>query len=168
MVFVNFKSLMDKLNGTCHRSLAAAAECCRARTHFRVEIEHWLLKLGEMPNTDLHTILQDCGYDLSQWTKNLTKRLDQFKTGNTRPPVLSTHVVELVRSAWLVSSVDFGCEVIRSGHLLVALLSDESLSAAVPDVIDTLAKISPIALRKELPIITADTCETVEGIANRE
>ena len=41
------KSLIGKLNPTCRRALEAAAGLCLSRTHFHVEIEHWLLKLLE-------------------------------------------------------------------------------------------------------------------------
>jgi type VI secretion system protein VasG len=167
MVYVNVKSLLDKLNEPCHRSLGAAAEFCSVQTHYHVEIEHWLLKLSEMPNTDLCVILEDQGFDLSFWRTSLAKWLERFKKGNFRPPVLSTHVVDWIRAAWLLCSVDYGCRVIRSGHLLLALLSDESLSAAAPDVFNALAKkISPIALREELPLLIAQTCESEEGIEN--
>ncbi|MBN2580204.1 MAG: hypothetical protein JXB10_14540 [Pirellulales bacterium] len=160
MVFVNLKSLVEKLNQTCHSSLEAAAEFCRVRTHYQVEVEHWLLKLSERPNTDLTAILQDSGVDLTRWRENLVKRIDRFKTGSIRSPALSPHVVDWVRSAWLVSSVDFGSPVIRSGHLLLALLSDESLSAAAPDATEPLTRISPVALCTEFSEITANTCET--------
>jgi type VI secretion system protein VasG len=160
VVFVNLKSLVDKLNETCHCSLATAADLCHARTHCQVEIEHWLLKLSEMPNTDLTAVFADYGVDQSQWIEVLSKRIDGFKTGNSRPPILSSQVVDWIRSAWLVSSVDFGSGTIRSSHLLLALLSDEALVTAVPDVADALKKISPVALMKGLSEITADTCES--------
>jgi type VI secretion system protein VasG len=162
MVFVNLQSLVGKLNGTCRCSLEAAAEYCRQRTHYQVAIEHWLLKLSETPNTDLTAVLEDNGLDLARWRQDLTRRIDGFIPGNTRPPALSPHVVDWIRSTWLVSSVDFSSEVIRSGHLLLALLSDESLLAAAPGVADDLSKISPVALLKELPEVTADTCESRE------
>jgi type VI secretion system protein VasG len=162
MVFVNLQSLVGKLNGTCRCSLDAAAEFCHARKHYQVEIEHWLLKLSETPNTDLTAVLQDNGIDLVHWAQDLTRQIDGFKSGNGRPPTLSPRVADWIRSAWLVSSVDFGSGVIRSGHLLLALLSDESLLAAAPGVAVALAKILPVALLQDLPDVTADTCESRE------
>jgi type VI secretion system protein VasG len=162
VVYVNLQSLVGKLNGTCRSSLESAADYCRQRTHYQVAIEHWLFKLSEKSNTDLRAVLEDNGLDFTQWTECLSKRIDGFKTGNCRPAALSPHVVDWIRSAWLVSSVDFRSEVIRSGHLLLALLSDESLLSAAPGVIDALSKISPVALLKELPDVVADTCESRE------
>ena len=53
MATVNLKELVGKLNDTCRRSLEGAAGLCLSRTNYNVEIEHWLLKLLELPNTDL-------------------------------------------------------------------------------------------------------------------
>ncbi len=50
MVPINLKSLVAKLNDICRRSLEGAAGLCLSRTHYNVEIEHWLLKLLELPN----------------------------------------------------------------------------------------------------------------------
>ena len=41
----NLKALIDKLNDTTRRALEAAAGLCVARTHYDIEIEHYLLKV---------------------------------------------------------------------------------------------------------------------------
>ncbi len=57
MVPVNLKSLIGKLNESGRRSLEAAAGLCLSRTNYNVEIEHWLLKIVETPNSDLAVFL---------------------------------------------------------------------------------------------------------------
>ena len=42
---MNLKSLIGKLNETTRGALEAAAGLCLARTHYDIEIEHYLLKL---------------------------------------------------------------------------------------------------------------------------
>ena len=44
---LNLKSLIGKLNDTGRNALEAAAGLCLARTHYDVDIEHFLLKLAE-------------------------------------------------------------------------------------------------------------------------
>ncbi len=95
MVPINLKSLVAKLNETCRRSLEGAAGLCLSRTHYNVEIEHWLLKLLEMPNTDLAAVLRHYEVDPSRLLRALTAAIDRFKTGNARPPGLSPHIVDL-------------------------------------------------------------------------
>ncbi len=42
---VNLKSLIGKLNESTRNALEAAAGLCLSRTHYDVEIEHYLMKL---------------------------------------------------------------------------------------------------------------------------
>ncbi len=165
MVPVNLKSLVGKMNETARRSLEAAAGLCLSRTNYNVEIEHWLVKLLETPNTDLAAILRHYGIDGGRWTRSLTAYIDRFKTGNARPPGLSPQVVELMRQAWMVASVEYGAPRIRSGHLLLALLGDEALARAARDPAPELEKIPAEALRKELLSVTANTAEAEGELA---
>lgn len=159
MASVNLKSLVGKLNETCRRSLEGAAGLCLSRTNYNVEIEHWLLKLLEVNNTDLAVVLHHYGVDPSRLAADLTKVLDRLKTGNARPPALSPNVVDLAREGWLLGSIEFGAYATRSGHLLGALLSNESLARVARDASPEFEKINPDLLLKELPGLTSDTVE---------
>ena len=49
---VNLKSLIGKLNDTTRDALEAAAGLCLSRTHYDIEIEHFLMKLLDATDTD--------------------------------------------------------------------------------------------------------------------
>ena len=165
MVPINLKSLVGKLNETNRRTLEAAAGLCLSRTNYNVEIEHWLIKLVEAPSTDLAAIFRHYEIDHSRVMPALTQVIDRFKTGNARPPALSPNVVDLIREGWVVGSIEFGSGQVRSGHLLVALLSDERLSRVAYDASREFEKISPDDLRKRLLDITAASEEAQGEIA---
>ena len=64
-----------------------------------------------------------------------------MKTGNGRAPSLAPEIADLVKQAWLFASLEQGSGKIRSGHLLWALLADETLArsarlAAIAEEID--------------------------------
>src|SRR3977135_3967742 len=128
MIAVDLRSLVAKMNDPCRRALEAAAGYTLSRTHYNVELEHWLLKLLDIPNSDLLLILRRFEIDAGRLATELTRAVDKFKTGNARPPSLSPEVVSLAREAWLVASLEGSASRIRSGHLLVALLADDGLS----------------------------------------
>src|SRR5207244_44962 len=107
MATVNLKSLVGKLNPLCRRALEGAAGLCLARTNYNVEIEHWLLKLLEAPDTDLARLLRHHEVDASRLERDLTVNVDRLKTGNSRAPALSPHLVDLTREGWLIASVEF-------------------------------------------------------------
>ena len=159
MVAVDLKSLVGRLNDQCRRSLEAAAGLTLSRSNFNVEIEHWLMKLLEAPDTDLLAILRQYEIEPARLATEMTRVLDRLKTGNTRAPALSPHVVQLAREAWMLASLDYGAARVRSGHLLCALLSEESLAPLAREASAQLARIAPEQLRRELPKITAGTAE---------
>ncbi len=104
---VNLKALVAKLNDPCRRSLEGAAGLCLSRTNYNVEIEHWLLKLLEVNNCDLHKLFHHYGVDTSRLQADLNNSIDRLKTGNGRPPALAPSVVDLAREDdhWIVTSL---------------------------------------------------------------
>lgn len=156
---MNLRSLFARLNLLCRQSLESAGGLCLSMTHYNVEVEHWLLKLLDASGSDFDTALKHFGVDPSRLKKDLTRCVDRLKTGNSRQPGLSPDTVLLAREAWLVASLDFGQSLTRSGHLLLALLSDETLSRLARECSDELAKISVEALRRDFTIITNSSTE---------
>ncbi len=156
---LNLKSLIGKLNDTGRNALEAAAGLCLARTHYDVDIEHFLLKLAESQDTDIQRILHQYGVDQTRLTRDLTRALDRLKTGNARTPALSPHIPRIITEAWNLASVDYGANKVRSGHLLLALLSEESLSRLAREASAEFQKISVEELHKNLPDLVAGTVE---------
>lgn len=159
MATVNLKSLISKLNSTCTRTLEGAAGLCLSRSNYNVEIEHWLLKLLEGSQTDIHAILKSFRIDVSRLTADIMKAIDRLKTGNSSQPLLSQHVVDLAREAWVLGSIDYSASQTRSGHILLALLTDRSLMQTAQGISGEFAKISAESLAKDLLSITSDSSE---------
>src|SRR5262245_5088373 len=160
---VNLKSLIGRLNPTCHSALEGAAGLCLSRTNYDVEPEHFLLKLIERADTDLGAIFRRFEINQSRITKDLTTALDRLKTGNARTPGLSPRLPQWIEEAWLLASIDFGAAQIRSGHLLVALLTNEDLGRFARDISRQFAAVSVESLKKEFVEITANTLEAREA-----
>ncbi len=167
MATVNLKALIGKLNSTCTRTLEGAAGLCLSRSNYNVEVEHWFLKLLEGSQTDIQAILRAFNVDVSRLTADLTKSIDRLKTGNSSQPLLSQHIVDMVREAWVLGSIDFGASVARSGYLLLALISDRSLVQIAHQISPEFSKISAEKLARDLPAIVADTSEAGADAAAR-
>ena len=159
MVATNLKALTSKLAPVCLRTLEGAAGLCLSKTHFNVEIEHWLLKLLETPETDLELIIRHYNLDKGRLIKELNVAIDKFKSGNGRAPSLSPDISELIRIAWLIASVDMNSQRIRSGHLLAAMISDRDLSSGIRASSAELATINAETLVSELPKILGQSKE---------
>ncbi len=159
MASVDLKLLVGRLNDFCRRALEAAAGSTLSRTHYNVEIEHWLLQLADQPRSDLALVLRHAGVDPGQWSADLNRALDRMAAGNGRAPSLSPELVAATKEAWLFCSMVFDEPRIRSGHLLWAMLSDEIIGARLRGIAPQLRQIVPEMLRNDLPKIAADSIE---------
>src|SRR5690349_11152372 len=113
MAAIDLKALVGKLDTTCRRALEGAAGLCLSRSNYNVEIEHWLVKLIEATDTDLTRILKHYEIDVSRVNRELTRALDQLRTGNARSPELSLEITDLMREAWVLASLKFGSPQVR-------------------------------------------------------
>jgi type VI secretion system protein VasG len=171
MVSIDLKSLIGRLDEHCRRALEAAAGLTMSRTHYNVEIEHWLVKLAEGTDTDVAAIFRQYDIDHGRFLADLNKSLDKMKTGNSRAPSLSPEIVDLGKQAWLIASIEQGLSRVRSGHILLALVSDETLARRAREASGQLLKIQPDMLKRDLATITAGSVEAatapvaVEGAA---
>ena len=156
---VNLKHLIAKLNPVTRNALESAAGLCLSRTHYDVEVEHYLMKLLDVADSDLTFILKHYGIDRSRLAGELTRSLDRLKSGNARTPALSPKLVEMFTEAWTIGSVDFGAQKVRSGHTVLALVSDPELARMVGDASKEFTKIPSEALKKDLTAIVASSSE---------
>jgi type VI secretion system protein VasG len=156
---VNLRSLIAKLNHQTRSTVEAAAGLCLSRTHYDVEIEHFLLKVLDLADSDVHFILKHYGINRSRLAGELAASLDALKSGNARTPSLSPSLVKMLTVAWTLGSVDYGAAQIRTGHTLLALLADPELRRLVGQFSSELERISADDLRKEFVNLVADSAE---------
>jgi type VI secretion system protein VasG len=155
----NLKSLIGKLNETCRKALESAAGLCLSQTHYEVDLEHFLIKLLETQDTDIHKICRHFELNETRLMNDLTRNMEGFKTGNARNPTLSPRLPRLVQDGWLLASVDFQAPAVRSGHILMALLANDEMAQMVRASAKELEKISLETLREHLPDLTAGSAE---------
>ncbi len=164
---VDSAALIKTLNKTCLNALQSAAGLCLSRTNPSVEVEHWLVKLTELPDSDLTRIFRNFEVDTSHLLRDLTRVIDGFRTGNQRTPTLSLKIDQLVRAAWVTASIQYQARQVRSGTLLLALLDDEELGRLARDASRELGKIKIDLLQPNLMKLIAGSSED-EGPAGAE
>jgi type VI secretion system protein VasG len=160
---VDLRALIGKLNPITRGAVEAAAGLCLSRTHYDVEVEHFLLKLLDHPEGDLLPILKRFEVDRSALSKQLTDALDRLRSGNARTPSLSPGLVRMLTDAWTVGSLDHGAGQVRSGHAILAMVLDGDLRRQVTEAAPELDKVHPEALRSEFDELVEDTAEDVGG-----
>lgn len=155
----NLKLLIAKLNEPCRTALEQAAGLCLSQTHYEVDIEHFLVKLLDIQDTDLHKILRYFEINEGRLRADLTRAMDGFKTGNARNPALSPRIPRMIQDAWLIASVDFQAASLRSGHLILGLLSDNEMRMMLISSSEVFKKISYETLFENFNDLTSGSCE---------
>ncbi|MGO9009085.1 MAG: type VI secretion system ATPase TssH [Bryobacteraceae bacterium] len=162
---LNLRSLIAKLNDSARLALEASAGFCLSRTHYDVEIEHYLMKLLDSSDGDLAFILKQFGVDKSRLSAELTRSLDKLKSGNARTPALSPSLLKMFTEAWTIGSIDFAATHIRTGFTILALVSNDELARIVREVSKELQKVPADALKKDFLAIVGNSVESEEMAA---
>jgi type VI secretion system protein VasG len=156
---LNLKSLIGKVDEATRNVLEAAAGLCVSRTHYDIEIEHFLLKALDSSDNDIAFILKQYGVDRSRLTSELQRSLDRLKSGNARSPAFSPLLVKMLTEAWTVATIEYDATQIRTGFTLLALLSEDELTRLIRDVSKELQLIPAEALRKDFYTVTEKSSE---------
>jgi type VI secretion system protein VasG len=163
MAVSNLKSLIGKLNNTCRGALESAAGLCMSQTHYEVDIEHFLIKLLDLSNTDLEKILRYFEINQDHLIADLTRSIEGFKTGNARTPALSPRIPDMIKKSWMIASIDFQAANVRSGHIILSLLSNDQTARMLISSADAFKKISVETLEDSLFDIVSGSAEDSEA-----
>ena len=156
---VNLKGLIGKLNEPTRNTLEAAAGFCLSRTHYDIEIEHYLLKLLDSPDGDFARILKNTGINRSGLSSDLTRSLDRLKSGNARTPAFSPSLVKMFSDAWTIGSLEFGAGQVRTGFTILAIVSSDELARMIRETTSEFQKINSDAFRKDFWTVVAGSPE---------
>jgi type VI secretion system protein VasG len=139
--------------------MEAAAGLCLSRTHYDIEVEHFLMKALDATDGDLSPILRHFEVDKSRLTGDLSRSLDKLKTGNARTPALSPSLLKMLTEAWTIGSLDFGATQVRSGFIVLALTTNDELVRLMREISKEFQKIPGEALRKDFAAIVSGSQE---------
>ncbi|UHQ21461.1 type VI secretion system ATPase TssH [Lysobacter sp. 5GHs7-4] len=162
---INLKTLIGKLNDTSRLAVERAANICVQRGHYEVDLEHLFLALLEQPQSDFALIAKRSDIGLDSLQRDLDKEIGRFKNGNTRTPVFSPHLPTLFEHAWLLASLDAQTTRIRSGHLLLALLTEPGLSQLAYRGSSQFVKLKKDELKHDFAALTKGSQEAGEAVA---
>ena len=162
---MNLKSLIGKLNDSTRGALEAAAGLCLARTHYDIEVEHYLTKLLDSTDNDAAAIFKHFEIDTSRFSGELSRALDKLKSGNARTPAISPSLMRMLVEAWTIGSIDYNSAQVRTGYTILALATHDELVRLMRDISKEFQKIQPDALKKDFTSIIANSGEEVEEAA---
>jgi type VI secretion system protein VasG len=155
----DLRQLVGKLGPACRKSLERAAAACVSATHHSVELEHLIVELMRPPAADWPAILRHYGIATDAVEADLRRSMEGFARGSGRTPPLSPRILDAIEEAWVVTSVNLGAASIRSGALLLAMLTRDACRAALIDGCPQLLKVPREHLAENLKAILGAVAE---------
>ncbi|MBB5190650.1 type VI secretion system protein VasG [Silvimonas terrae] len=162
---LDLSALIGRLNPWCRTAMERAAQRCLEHGHFYIEVEHVLLELLDIDNGDLPWLLPRFGLERDALAAEINAAIERFKRGNTRTPAFSAHTVSLLQDAVVYTSVNNQASI-RSGVLLLCLVSREELRALLLNGASSLLRVAQEALSSNLQEWTAASCEAPLVVAS--
>lgn len=165
---MDLRRLVDALDPVCRRALEGAVQLCVQNANFSVEVEHFLVRLLDQPQSDAVRILARYDIDPGDVQDDLRRAIAAFRTGATRDPVFSDQLCDLLQQAWLVASLSYRAATIRSAALVQALFDSDRLRRDLLAAAPALEDVPRDRLVKDLAASQAEASEAVSDPAAAE
>jgi len=163
MTDISRQALFGKLNPLAYKSIEGATVFCKLRGNPYVELVHWITQLLENNESDVSAIVRHYGLDAAALARDVTTALDRLPRGSTSISDFSEHITHAIQQGWVYATLMYGDAQVRSGHLLVALLSTRTLHDALIGISRQFDKIKADDLADKLQSLTGKTGEAGLG-----
>jgi type VI secretion system protein VasG len=127
MIVKDIRSLLEKLNDVCTKTLERSIGVCVSRGQYEVRWEHLFSEFLDYNDNDIPLILRKFNIELSHIKKAVQKELESLRTGNTGKPSFSPPFLEVLELAWSYCSLNYGLPKITSGALFIAAIEKNQL-----------------------------------------
>jgi type VI secretion system protein VasG len=123
---MNREKVFNCLGPTAYAALAEAVALGRSHRHAYIDLDHWILSLLQRAQSDLSLLLEHFGIDIAECRRRVEKALMDFTVNGDSLVDISASLERNVGPAIMWSQVSARSARVRSGHLLLAWLDDES------------------------------------------
>ncbi|MDE1268924.1 type VI secretion system ATPase TssH [Vibrio aestuarianus] len=120
MINIELQSLVKRLTPLLKSALETAAGDCVSKGHFAIEAEHWFVQLLQQSKGWEAALLQ-ASMAKESMLERCNDRLMHLARGNDSSPSLSPELVEVLKDAWMLASLNNQQSVVNEFHLLMVL-----------------------------------------------
>ncbi|MFJ5157787.1 type VI secretion system ATPase TssH [Pantoea sp. NPDC088449] len=160
------KNLFGKLDKTLFATIESATTFCKLRGNPYVELVHWINQLWHSDDNDIKHIVRYFDIDGEQVERGIAQALGRLPTGASSISDFSYHIELAIERAWVCASLECLDNRIRSGHLVLALLSNMELRRTLLGIAPVLDKVALDVLSSDLKYITRESPEATEDASD--
>ncbi|MDV7143092.1 type VI secretion system ATPase TssH [Tropicimonas sp. TH_r6] len=136
-------ALFGKLNEPGYKAVEGATVFCKMRGNPYVEIVHWLAQIVQLPDSDIHRIMQHYDLDPSRLAADMQKALDALPRGASSISDLSAHLENAMERAWVYGSLMYNSSQVRTGHLVLGMVKTSELRHVLHGISGEFRKVGP-------------------------
>lgn len=156
---ISRKNLFGKLNASLFKSVESATTLCKLRGNHYVELVHWLNQIYLQQESDFRHIIRHFDVDAEMLERDFSQALTRLPAGASTIADFSYHIELAIERAWIIASLECHDKAIRSGHLLMAMLTTMELRRALFTISSAFEKVPLEHLSKEFGYIVRDSAE---------
>lgn len=158
---MEFDTLIKKMSDDCRQLFEQSVATASSRSHYCIEIEHWLHESIVANDSEVMMILNHFEVDIAELTQDLLNQLEALKTGHQGFPKISNDITRLLFEAWMLASNEYESISIRPAHIVLAIIDNTHLRLHVTKISNTLTPLSSEAIREQCEkLLFASTTET--------
>ncbi|MFP2516974.1 type VI secretion system ATPase TssH [Buttiauxella agrestis] len=159
------ENLFGKLDNTLFRSIESATVVCKLRGNPYVELVHWINQLWQQKDegNDFALIVRYFDINVEDLERGLTQALARLPSGASTISDFAWNIELSIERAWIYTSLVCADNRIRSGHLLMAMLTTMELRRELFAIAPALEKIPLERLNKDFAYITDSSPERSEA-----
>ncbi|WP_299490748.1 type VI secretion system ATPase TssH [uncultured Shewanella sp.] len=163
MIKLELSELISKLTPELKQDLESAAGDCLSRQHFTVTVEHWLFQQLKRGSSIWIEVLESVSIEPFLLINELEMALSTMAKGNDSPPSISSELVELIKDAWLIASINQMSSKITPYHIIMVGINRLSMGSifcyGCQSVEDLMKKVSLSWIQSKAEF----TNETIKG-----
>jgi type VI secretion system protein VasG len=141
------------------KGVESATTLCKLRGNPYVELVHWLNQIYQQQDSDIKHIVRHFEVDAEMLERDFAQALTRLPSGASSISDFSYHIELAIERSWVFASLECHNNCIRSGHLLIALLTTMELRRALFAISPAFEKIPLEHLSKDLGYITRESAE---------
>lgn len=127
MADISLETVAGKLNRVGYDAFLQSLRHARSEGNRNVELSHWLFHILQNPKSDIAVTIDHFRLDKGRLQKDLGTLIDGLRKNATEMPAISDAMTDVLDRGWHYATLLFAEAQIRTGHILVAALKNQSL-----------------------------------------
>lgn len=166
MINVDLRNLIGKISSNLKEFLEKAAASAMTNGNFSIELEHLFLQCLTENDSKWLEVVAKGKISRDALIERVTREINTFPKGNTQAPSLSPSLVEMLKDAWLLASLNTNKQSISELHLLLVLKYRVNEASYGGSLLNWVSELSETVIKSAIDALKPATLNKTPGETN--